>query len=305
MNPIFIYILISCLSINILFGQNTTVTKLKIQDNYIVEYYNFQKLKQSVDSLNKGYQKEVYYKFNQATHSAQRMVDSIMGEITFEFNNQQYDAIIVNPRKQEIKMHWLTIKKTPYKSLGLVKKELEKRGDSILMLTNGGMYLKNNHPQGLFISKSEELIPLDSNNNAYGNFYMKPNGVFYIKKNEANVTTTNNFNKIYSEEKNIICYATQSGPMLVINGKIHDKFMHQSNNLHLRSGVGIMTNGNIVFIISQSNKTNFHDFGSIFKDVFGCKNALYLDGAISKMYLPKLRPHDLSGNFGVIISVTE
>lgn len=231
--------------------------------------------------------------------------DSLTGEFTFEFNNQQYDAIIINPKMQQIKMHWLSPNNTPYKSLSSVKEDLEKQENKVLMLTNGGMYLENNQPQGLFISKGKELNSLDTDSNKYGNFYMKPNGVFYIDNKGGNITTTNIFKRIYNKENNSISFATQSGPMLVINGNIHQKFMPQSKNLHLRSGVGIMSNGNVVFIISRSNKTNFHDFGSIFKDVFDCQNALYLDGAISKMYLPKLRPNDLGGNFGVIISITE
>ncbi|QHS58592.1 phosphodiester glycosidase family protein [Chitinophaga agri] len=70
------------------------------------------------------------------------------------------------------------------------------------------------------------------------------------------------------------------------------------------SGVGILSNGNVVFIISKEANTTFFDFASIFKDLFGCSDALYLDGAISKMYLPQHRPEDTGGDFGVIISVT-
>jgi uncharacterized protein YigE (DUF2233 family) len=60
----------------------------------------------------------------------------------------------------------------------------------------------------------------------------------------------------------------------------------------------------VVFVISKSNQTNFYDFAAIFKDRFKCRNALYLDGAISKMYLKENRKEDVGGDFGVMISVT-
>lgn len=37
----------------------------------------------------------------------------------------------------------------------------------------------------------------------------------------------------------------------------------------------------------------------------GCKNALYLDGFVSRTYLPEKNWSQLDGNFGVIIGVTE
>ena len=59
---------------------------------------------------------------------------------------------------------------------------------------------------------------------------------------------------------------------------------------------------NYNFINSQN--TNFFDFASIFMDIFSCKNALYLDGAISEMYL---KDHENSiiggGRFGSLIYV--
>ena len=66
-----------------------------------------------------------------------------------------------------------------------------------------------------------------------------------------------------------------------------------------------MKDGRVIFIISNNSITNFHDFGTIFKDVFGCQNALFLDGAISKMYTKKYKRTSLGGNFGPIISVIE
>jgi uncharacterized protein YigE (DUF2233 family) len=215
-------------------------------------------------------------------------------ELSFTYHQQEYDAIIIDPQKDDLRMHWLDDNKYPYRSIAAVKETLKKP----LLITNGGMFQTGNIPVGLYIENGQELRPLDTAQNKAGNFYLLPNGVFYTDASGAHVTTTQQFNP-----HNII-YATQSGPMLVIEGKIHPAFKQGSENVNLRSGVGIMPDGKVVFVISKSNQTNFYDFASIFKEKFGCKNALYLDGAISKMYLKENRKDDVGGDFGVMISVS-
>jgi len=54
----------------------------------------------------------------------------------------------------------------------------------------------------------------------------------------------------------------------------------------------------------SKTKINFYDFVIYFKNN-GCENALYLDGFVSKTYLPDLQWEQLEGKFGVIIGVTE
>ena len=93
--------------------------------------------------------------------------------------------------------------------------------------------------------------------------------------------------------------ATQSGPMLVIDGKLHSKFNKKSTSTHYRNGVGILPNGNLIFVMSKE-KVNFYAFANYFKEK-GCQNALYLDGFVSKTYLPAKGSEDLGGNFGVIM----
>ena len=54
-------------------------------------------------------------------------------------------------------------------------------------------------------------------------------------------------------------WATQSGPMLLINGAINPEFQENSANLKIRSGVGIIDDRNVVFVISNE-PINFYDF---------------------------------------------
>ncbi|WPQ66272.1 phosphodiester glycosidase family protein [Chitinophaga sancti] len=216
-------------------------------------------------------------------------------ELSFTWHQQEYDAIIVDPTKEVIRMHWLDDKGIPYKNIAAVK---QASGKDILMITNGGMFQPGNVPVGLYIENGKTIRPLDTAQNKPGNFYLLPNGVFYTDKEGAHVSTTSSF------KNKDISYATQSGPMLVIDGNIHPLFKQGSENVNLRSGVGIMPDGKVVFIISKSNQTNFYEFASIFKEKFECKNALYLDGVISKMYLKGNRKEDVGGDFGVMIAVS-
>jgi uncharacterized protein YigE (DUF2233 family) len=98
-------------------------------------------------------------------------------------------------------------------------------------------------------------------------------------------------------------YATQSGPMLLTNGKIHPEFREGSTNLNIRNGVGILPNNKLVFAMSKK-EINFYDFAKYFQDL-GCKNALFLDGFVSRTYLPEKNWIQTDGNLGVMIGVTE
>jgi uncharacterized protein YigE (DUF2233 family) len=163
---------------------------------------------------------------------------------------------------------------------------------------NGGMYKKDQSPQGLYIENSIELSPLDT---LYGNgnFYLKPNGVFYITKtNIAIICQTKEF-----IDNGQIKFATQSGPMLLIDGAVHSAFKKGSKNLNIRNGVGILPNNKVVFVMSK-REVNFYDFAKFFKKL-NCKYALYLDGFVSRTYLPEANWKQLDGDFGMIIGVVK
>ena len=91
--------------------------------------------------------------------------------------------------------------------------------------------------------------------------------------------------------------------MLVIENQVHPVFVEDSDNLNIRNGVGVDTIGNIVFAISQQ-KVNLYDFAMLFKEKLNCKNALYLDGFVSMVYIPAIDRKEVGGNFGVMIGVT-
>lgn len=172
---------------------------------------------------------------------------------------------------------------TSYKSnLGISFSEILKKFDKVKFMMNGGMYNSNYQPVGLYINNYELINPIDTSgykNN--GNFYLQPNGVFFIDlNNNGGILTSSKF-----KEYNLkyVKYATQSGPMLLIDGKINDILNPKSESFKYRNGVGILPNGNIVFAISKT-RIRFYDFACFFLNELHCKNALYLDGEISGIY---------------------
>jgi uncharacterized protein YigE (DUF2233 family) len=224
----------------------------------------------------------------------------IFGCVAYSMTNTTKDepiiAYVVNTENQDLQLYWKDDKGKLFGSIENLKLNLESRNKTLLFATNGGMYMEDHKPLGLFIQNSKTITSLNTAD-ASGNFYLKPNGVFYLSKDKkAQVCQTSDFKNDSS-----IQFATQSGPMLVIDGQLHNAFVQGSKNLNIRNGVGILPDNRVVFAMSK-DKINFYDFAKYFQDL-GCKNALYLDGFVSRTYLPEKNWVQTDGNFGVIIGV--
>lgn len=209
-----------------------------------------------------------------------------------------YLTYTVDPKKQPIELFWKDDKGNILKSLGNVKNYVASKNKTLLFAMNAGMYTEDHGPLGLFIQNGKTIRKINKVKSAYGNFYMQPNGVFYIDNNNSAVVCKTE--KFISSEK--IKYATQSGPMLVVDGNINAAFGKGSSNINIRNGVGILPNNNVVFVMSKT-LVNLYDFAAYFKKL-GCKNALFLDGAVCQTYLPAKNWRQTGGDFGVIIGVT-
>ncbi|MEC8041043.1 MAG: phosphodiester glycosidase family protein, partial [Pseudomonadota bacterium] len=154
-------------------------------------------------------------------------------------------------------------------------------------------------PVGLYVENGQELAPLVLNPGP-GNFGLLPNGVFCISQNHARVIET----LAFAETRPVCQFATQSGPMLVIDGALHPRFIPGGTSRHIRNGVGTSADGRrVVFAISDA-RVNFHDFGRLFRDHLKLPNALFLDGKVSRVFIPAEGRRDIGFPVGPMIGVT-
>ncbi len=173
----------------------------------------------------------------------------------------------------------------------------EREGRTVTALMNGGMYGKDDGPVGLFISDAKELHPL-ALGKGEGNFYLQPNGVFWVDATGiAHVTTT----PLFPTDHAKATIATQSGPMLLVDGAVHPEFKPASTNLATRNGVGVSADGKTVYLAISQGEVRFHDFATLFRDELRCEDALFLDGVVSKLWTKGKLP---TSRYGAVIAVT-
>jgi uncharacterized protein YigE (DUF2233 family) len=175
---------------------------------------------------------------------------------------------------------------------------LAEKGRRLVFGMNGGMYHPDFSPVGLFVAEGKELAPLNVQSGE-GNFFLKPNGVFLITASGAHVLETSQVPRLH--EKAIL--ATQSGPLLLLDGKVHPKFRRGSENKLHRNGVGVRGSQEVVFAISD-DPVNFEEFARFFRDQLGCRNALFLDGTVSSLHDAGMKRSDFRMDLGPILGVT-
>jgi uncharacterized protein YigE (DUF2233 family) len=216
---------------------------------------------------------------------------------------QQFLDYEVSDSNCKIKFFWKDNQGAILHNFSNLKKHVEIENKNLLFASNGGMYLTDYSPQGLYIEDGKIIKPL-FDKKGDGNFSWLPNGIFYVTKaNTSHVASTQEYTQLKKSETDMINYATQSGPMLVINGAMHPGFKSSSASYYVRNGVGILPNGKAVFVMS-TKPLNFYDFAKHFIEL-GCQNALYLDGYVSRTYLPSKNFNKLDGDFGVMIGVVK
>jgi prepilin-type processing-associated H-X9-DG protein len=199
----------------------------------------------------------------------------------------------VDLRQYEVRLFWRGPDAEVLGSFDRLKDTPE--GSRLAVAMNAGMYHEDRSPVGLYVENGKELKVANTRNGP-GNFHLKPNGIFYVKGRQAGVLETG----IYLKRKIRPDFATQSGPMLVINGQIHPQFSEQSTSRKIRNGVGVKGQGTVVFAISDDPVT-FSTFARLFRDELGCANALFLDGSVSSIYVPSLQRMDTLMPMGPIV----
>jgi uncharacterized protein YigE (DUF2233 family) len=213
------------------------------------------------------------------------------------FDGAKFTVCAFNPRHDDIRLFWIGPDGRPYGSLGALAQALKAKGETLMFAMNAGMFKQDRSPVGLYVENRRELSEPDTRGGA-SNFHMKPNGVFWIGDGVAGVSETGR----YLGNPPPARYATQSGPMLLVDGKIHPKIKPNGTSLKIRNGVGACDGGAVVFAIADEPVT-FDAFARLFRDGLNCQNALFLDGSVSSLYAPDLNRDDELGPIGPIVGV--
>ena len=188
----------------------------------------------------------------------------------------------------------------PLGSFDNVERLVRPQGETLSFAMNAGMYHQDRSPVGHYLEKGQEARGVVTSAGP-GNFGLLPNGVFCTTEDGAQVYETTR----YVAERPGCTYATQSGPMLVIDGALHPRFIKDSDSRYIRNGVGTSADGKIVYFVISEAPVNFHAFGTLFRDVLKVPQALYFDGNISRLYVPGLNRHDMGFPMGPIVGVTQ
>lgn len=224
------------------------------------------------------------------------------------FEGAGYIVCTIDPAASDLRLFWKDADGRPFRTFSRLADAIDGDDRKLVFAINAGMYRTDFSPMGLLIENGEELRPVDTATidgppQQVPNFYKKPNGVFFLGETGAGILPTEDFIDAHPDAR----FATQSGPMLVVENEIHPALIPGSTDTTRRSGVGVCEGGQVRFAISEG-RVNFHDFAMLFRDHLLCPNALFLDGGRGAgLYLPEMSRNDFSwhGGYGPIFGIVE
>jgi uncharacterized protein YigE (DUF2233 family) len=225
-----------------------------------------------------------------------------------ERTHLRHDGIsyeVYRSKPEEVRLFWKDADGAPYEQFSRLQESLARSGQKLVFAMNSGIFKLDRagySPCGLHVEDGRVLNPLN-HDSGRGNFYLKPNGVFFVAGGKAGVMETEEFAAAHLSPR----IATQSGPLLLRRGRMHPAFLANSTSRLHRNGVGIAPNGNVIFAMTEfqpDNRVNLHGFAEFFRSL-GCEDALFLDGDISAMWTPNDGSAPAGNHFAAIVGVTE
>lgn len=210
------------------------------------------------------------------------------------FEGLPYTICEAAPRQERLRLFLNDAAGKPYGAFDAVEAEQ----GPLAFAMNAGMYHSDRRPVGLFIQDGEEIAPLVTQAGP-GNFGLLPNGLLCLNADGAFVLET----MAYAGGARACDSATQSGPMLVIGGELHPRFLPDSDSRHIRNGVGTSADGSRAIFAISGRPVTFHEFARLFRDGLGLPDALYFDGSVSRLHAPSLDRDDWGARMGPIVGL--
>ncbi|TCP61578.1 uncharacterized protein YigE (DUF2233 family) [Rhodovulum bhavnagarense] len=216
-----------------------------------------------------------------------------------EHEERAYTVCSFDPAEAELRLFLRDQTGAIIGSFSRLETLLANQGKDLIFAMNAGMYHPDRSPVGLYLEDGQPQAPAVARAGP-GNFGMLPNGILCLDDDRTAVIET----RRYLNRQPGCRHATQSGPMLVIDGALHPRFLPDSTSRHVRNGVGVDQAGVVHFAISARPVT-FHEFGRLFRDVLDTPQALYLDGKISRLFAPGMGRADGGLPMGPIVAVVQ
>jgi uncharacterized protein YigE (DUF2233 family) len=214
------------------------------------------------------------------------------------FRDTRSTVCRVNIRTDRLQLFLADPSGRPFNSFRKVAESVSARNEQLVFAMNAGMYREDYTPVGLMVIDGRQVHRLNMAT-GFGNFYMKPNGVFIVSDSGAQILESSEYRALQSTP----ALATQSGPLMVHSGQLNSHISPEGTSRLIRNGVGVVSADEVVFAISE-DPVNFYDFAALFRDRLHCADALYLDGNVSSLYVRSLGRADEHVPLGPIIGVT-
>jgi len=200
---------------------------------------------------------------------------------------------VCDPGEGELRLLAAGRDETPVRSFSEIAARLDP--ERVAFAMNAGMFDEAGRPIGLAIADGRQKHAINRRKGG-GNFHLMPNGVFQVHGDgRAEVVTSGKWTPSPT-----IRLATQSGPMLVIGGRLHPKFAPDGSSRHIRNGVGVRADGKVLFVISQ-DPVSLGRFARFFRDGLKTPDALFFDGAVSSLWDPASGRQDSHSPLGPIV----
>lgn len=217
-----------------------------------------------------------------------------------KFEGARFTVCPYDARTQDFRLMLDASDGWPLRHLPALAHDLGEAKSRVRFAMNAGMYDRAGQPLGLYIEDGLQRRDINFNGGS-GNFFLHPAGVFSQGKGgELRVETID----AYRKRGGLPRFATQSGPMLLIDGKLHPKIQPNGTSRHYRNGVGVVDAQTAWFVISET-RVSLGMFARFFRDELHCTDALYLDGAVSSLWHPGGGRMDANYALGPLLVVSD